>query len=41
MTKSGVNKDDVAGVGISGQMHGLVMLDKDDNVLRKSIIWCD
>ncbi len=41
MTKSGVNKEDVAGVGISGQMHGLVMLDKDDNVLRKSIIWCD
>ena len=29
------------GVGLSGQMHGLVMLDKDDNVLRKSIIWCD
>ena len=22
-------------------MHGLVMLDKDNNVLRKSIIWCD
>lgn len=41
MTKSGVNKEDVAGVGISGQMHGLVMLDKDGNVLRKSIIWCD
>ena len=41
MTKSGVNKEDVAGVGISGQMHGLVMLDKDNNVLRKSIIWCD
>ena len=41
MTKSGVNKEDVAGIGISGQMHGLVMLDKDNNVLRKSIIWCD
>ena len=41
MTKSGVNKEDVAGVGISGQMHGLVTLDKDNNVLRKSIIWCD
>ena len=25
MTKSGVNKEDVAGIGISGQMHGLVM----------------
>lgn len=41
MTDSGVDKNDVAGVGISGQMHGLVMLDKDNNVLRKSIIWCD
>lgn len=41
MTQSGVSKDDVKGVGISGQMHGLVMLDKDGNVLRKSIIWCD
>ena len=32
---------DIAGVGISGQMHGLVMLDDNGNVLRKSIIWCD
>jgi xylulokinase len=28
-------------VGMSGQMHGLVMLDKDGQVLRPSIIWCD
>lgn len=41
MAKSGVKKDDVCGIGISGQMHGLVMLDKDNNVLRRSIIWCD
>lgn len=41
MSKSGVDKNDVKGIGISGQMHGLVMLDKDDNVLRRSIIWCD
>ncbi len=41
MSQSGVSKDDVKGVGISGQMHGLVMLDQDGNVLRKSIIWCD
>lgn len=32
---------DIAGIGLSGQMHGLVLLDKDDNVLRNSIIWCD
>lgn len=32
---------DIAGIGISGQMHGLVMLDEDGEVLRPSIIWCD
>lgn len=39
--KSGVAGEDVAGIGISGQMHGLVMLDKGGNVLAPSIIWCD
>ncbi|MBR1739320.1 MAG: xylulokinase [Ruminococcus sp.] len=39
--KSGVSADEIKGVGISGQMHGLVMLDKDNKVLRRSIIWCD
>ena len=34
-------KNDVAAIGISYQMHGLVMLDKDGNSLRPSIIWCD
>lgn len=38
---SGVNNGEIAGIGISGQMHGLVMLDKDGEVLRRSIIWCD
>ena len=41
MAQSGVDKHDVKGIGISGQMHGLVMLDKDNNVIRPSIIWCD
>ncbi len=41
MAKSGVAKEDVKGIGISGQMHGLVMLDCENHVLRKSIIWCD
>ena len=41
LTKSGVNKDDVVSLGISGQMHGLVMLDENGEVLRPSIIWCD
>lgn len=32
---------EVAGVGLSGQMHGLVMLDENDKVLRDAILWCD
>ena len=39
--KSGIDPGDVAGVGISGQMHGLVLLDGQGEVLRDSIIWCD
>ena len=38
---SGVNPEDIAGLGISGQMHGLVMLNEQGEVLRPSIIWCD
>lgn len=34
-------KEDVAAIGISYQMHGLVAVDKSKNVLRPSIIWCD
>ncbi len=41
ISKSGVNPADIKGVGLSGQMHGLVILDDKNNVLRKSIIWCD
>ena len=39
--KSRVDPHDIAGLAIAGQMHGLVMLDKDGNVLRKAILWCD
>lgn len=31
----------IDGIGLSGQMHGLVLLDKDYNVLRPAILWCD
>jgi xylulokinase len=31
----------IAGVGLTGQMHGAVLLDKDGLVLRPSLIWCD
>jgi xylulokinase len=39
--KSGIDASSIKGVGLSGQMHGAVLLDKNYNVLRKSIIWCD
>ncbi|MEG1775393.1 MAG: xylulokinase [Clostridia bacterium] len=39
--QSGVKPEDIAGLGISGQMHGLVMLDENGELLRSSIIWCD
>ena len=35
------NPHDIGAIGIAYQMHGLVLLDKDENVLRNSIIWCD
>jgi len=41
LSESGVNPADISGVGFSGQMHGLVMLDENGLVLRNSIIWCD
>jgi len=36
-----ISKDNVAAIGISYQMHGLVVVDKNKRVLRPSIIWCD
>ena len=33
--------DGVAGIGLSGQMHGLVVLDRSDQVLRPAILWND
>ena len=41
MKTSGTDPKDIAAVGISYQMHGLVCVDRDLNVLRPSIIWCD
>jgi xylulokinase len=32
---------DIGGIGISYQMHGLVLVDKNQQILRPSIIWCD
>jgi len=41
LSDSKVAKEDIKAIGISYQMHGLVCVDKDLNVLRPSIIWCD
>lgn len=41
MNKSGVSGKEVKAIGITWQMHGLVLVDRDKNVLRPSIIWCD
>ena len=37
----GQDRSAVAGIGTGGQMHGLVVLDKDDQVIRKAILWND
>lgn len=41
MTKSGIKGEEIKAVGITWQMHGLVLVDEDKKVLRPSIIWCD
>ena len=38
---SGFNPDEVEGISFGGQMHGLVILDDKDNVLRPAILWND
>jgi xylulokinase len=37
----GIAPEDVRALGLSGQMHGLVLLDEQDRVLRPCIIWAD
>ncbi|GGJ03500.1 xylulokinase [Alicyclobacillus cellulosilyticus] len=41
MAASGVRPEDVAAVGFSGQMHGLVLLDGQGQVIRPAILWND
>jgi len=41
MAETGAKGEDIKAVGISYQMHGLVCVDKQQQVLRPSIIWCD
>src|SRR5512134_3161477 len=41
LASAGASGDDVAAVGLTGQMHGLVLLDAQRNVLRPAILWND
>lgn len=39
--KGGYDPKNISAIGIAYQMHGLVLVDKDQQILRNSIIWCD
>ena len=39
--KLGADKSKIAGIGVSGQQHGLVVLDAKDQVVRPAKLWCD
>jgi xylulokinase len=41
LATSALTASDIGAIGLTGQMHGAVMLDADGNVLRPSLIWCD
>ncbi len=41
LKSANINTSDVKAIGITYQMHGLVCVDRDQNVIRPSIIWCD
>ena len=41
LQKLGSRRNEVAGIGVSGQQHGLVLLDAKDVVVRPAKLWCD
>jgi xylulokinase len=41
LAQAGVSGSQVRGIGLSGQMHGLVILDDSNAVIRPALIWCD
>lgn len=41
LTEAGAKASDIKGVGLSGQMHGLTILDAANHVIRPALIWCD
>jgi len=41
LSSEGVRPEEIDAIGLSGQMHGAVLLDQRDEVVRPAIIWCD
>lgn len=41
LKKENVKVEEIGAIGFSGQMHGAVLLDENDEVLRPALIWCD
>lgn len=41
LTQAGVSGQQIQGIGVSGQQHGLVLLDEHGDVLRPAKLWCD
>src|SRR6478752_8370416 len=41
LANANLTGNDIACIGFSGQMHGAVMLDEKDGVVRPALIWCD
>jgi xylulokinase len=41
ISTSGIDPKGISAVGLAGQMHGAVLLDENDEVLRPALIWCD
>ncbi|MDR2921171.1 MAG: carbohydrate kinase [Tannerella sp.] len=41
ISMAGIDPKEISAIGISYQMHGLVLVDKDLSVIRDAIIWCD
>jgi xylulokinase len=41
LAKSKIDPKDISAIGLSGQMHGSIFLDKEGKVIRPAILWCD
>src|SRR5690242_15340809 len=41
LAQAGTGGSQIKGIGMSGQMHGLVLLDSGNKVIRPALIWCD